>query len=207
MDVVNEANLGLIQAIDNFDLKMKCRFITYAVWWIRKYLNDYVTLKEKPVIPPNATKLHVYLSKARQEFFNENERYPSLSELREILRNKYKVSVKRAKDLETLTLSSIDSTDESRYDSDLIQYETVTSSNNVAEDMDREDIVKKVAAFLDILDEKEKDVVKKMYGIGCDSLTVPRIADELGYTMERVRQIHRMALKKMKEKSKLINKL
>lgn len=54
-DLINEANIGLMKAIDNFDHTINKRFLTYAIWWIRKELNAYLITKENVV----KTKMHI----------------------------------------------------------------------------------------------------------------------------------------------------
>jgi len=211
MDIVNEANIGLMHAIDNYDLNKKQRFITYAVWWIRKYINDYIIFKERPIVPANAVKLYTYVPKVRNAFFTENHRYPTFDELKEILKKKHNVSVKHDEDLEIFSMTSIDDTyfepNEHVMSEDTIEYENVTSSNNIEDDNDKSDVKTIVSTLLQYLNEKEQKVVKLYYGIDCHEKGLDTISDEMDVSKERVRQILISSLKKLKKKTNLINKI
>lgn len=211
MDIVNEANIGLLHAIDNYDLNKKQRFITYAVWWIRKYINDYIVFKEKPVVPANAIKLYTYVPKVRNKFFIENHRYPTFDELKEILKNEYKVVVTHNEDLEVLSMASIDDTyfepNEHALSEDTLSFENITSSNNIEENTDKSDVREIVKTLLNYLNEKEKKVVKLFYGIDCCETGLDTIGVDMDISKERVRQILNSSLKKMAKKHTLISKI
>lgn len=211
MDIVSEANIGLLHAIDNYDLSKKQRFITYAVWWIRKYISDYVVLREKSVVPANAVKLYTYVPKIKNKFFAENHRYPTFDEIKSILKSKHNVVIRHNEDLETLCMSSIDDAyfepNEHVLSEDTIAYENATSSNNIDDDMDKSHVKELVKSLLGILNEKEKLVVTEYYGIGCCETTLDTIGVKMGVSKERVRQILKSSLKKMSDKGKLIKNI
>jgi RNA polymerase primary sigma factor len=211
MDIVNEANIGLLHAIDNYDLNKKQRFITYAVWWIRKYINDYIVFKEKPVVPANAIKLYTYVPKVRNKFFIKNHRYPTFDELKEILKNEYKVVVTHNEDLGVLSMASIDDTyfepNEHALSEDTLAFENITSSNNIEENTDKSDVREIVKTLLNYLNEKEKKVVKLFYGIDCCETGLDTIGVDMDISKERVRQILNSSLKKMAKKHTLISKI
>ena len=211
MDIVNEANIGLLHAIDNYDLNKKQRFITYAVWWIRKYINNYIVFKDKPVTPANAIKLYTYVPKVRNKFYSENHRYPTFEETKEILKSEYNVVVSHIEDLEILTMTSVDDPyfePNDHYQSDdMVDFEAKTSSNNIDDNIDKQDKSKMVECLLKYLNEKEKNVVKAYYGIDCHETSLDTISLDMDVSKERVRQILNSSLKKMQKKSSLIYKV
>ena len=208
MDIVNEANIGLLMAIDNYDLSKKQRFLTYAVWWVRKYINEYVIFNEKALVPSNAVKLYTYVPKARNRFFVENDRYPTAHELKDFLKKEYNISVKHASDLETVTMSSIDDSyfepKEHSLSEDTLAYESITSTNNVEEDNVKSDNKNMVETLLKLLGERDSEIVREYYGIGCDEKHIESIARSRNITTERVRQIIKSSLKKMKNNTKFM---
>jgi RNA polymerase sigma factor (sigma-70 family) len=107
LDIVNEGNIGLLIAIDKFDLSKGNGFLTYAVGWVRKKINEYNASVVKMVKTKNATKLYTYVRKIRNEFFVTNERYPTTDEIRDILRERYDVHVKDKSDLEVLEVREL----------------------------------------------------------------------------------------------------
>lgn len=86
LDIINEANMGLIEAIDKFDVNSDNNFLTYAVWWIRKYVNEYRNDYDTIVKRPNAHRYNLYVPKARRQFITQHHREPTLEELRTILK-------------------------------------------------------------------------------------------------------------------------
>ena len=108
MDVIEEGNIGLLVALDKYDLTRDERFLTYAVYWIRKYINNYVINKQGIVRPSNANKLYTYVNKARSRFYTLYERYPTLNELKEMLKEKYGITVTDVNDIAQFDVFSID---------------------------------------------------------------------------------------------------
>lgn len=212
MDIVHEGNIGLLKAIDKYDLNDNTeRLITYAIYWIRKYINNYIILKERPVVPKSAIKLYTYVPKVRNSFFADNNRYPTFEELKDILKTKYDVRVKHIEDLEVLTMTSIDDAyfepNEYVLTEDNIQYEAATCSNNIEEDTDKSDVKEIVKTLLNQLSDKERNVVKSFYGIDCCEVGLDSISSDMNVSKERVRQILKSSLKKMSKKHKLISKI
>lgn len=208
LDIVNEGNIGLLTAIDRFDLSKEQRFLTYAVFWIRKKMNDYNANVVKMITPKNATKLYTYVRKARNDFFLRNERYPSTEELQEILKMEYNVSVKEKGDLEPFEMSSIydhpansDTKDPGNRSAMVMRsYYSKSSTNNVDDDIDREETETRVNRMLSMLDERARKIVEMMYGIGTDYETSPEtIAETLGISVLTVKKIANESLKIMRK--------
>ena len=111
LDVINEANLGLLEAIDKYDTNSDNNFLTYAVWWIRKYVKDYHNVYDNIVKRPNANKHNLYVPKARRWFENKYHREPTNEELIEILHKKYNYVIQDPTDLDELIPYTIDNSD------------------------------------------------------------------------------------------------
>lgn len=202
LDLINEGNIGLIEAIKRFDIKQNCHFVTYAVWWIRKIIIKYLSTKENAVVPANSSKIYNYTNKIKEEFVQKYERQPFLSELQELLRERYKFNVENLVDLEVFQSVSIDEhygsngeDDDCIGDSSI--FNSVTSSNNINDDVRENDNKRIVEILLSKLNEKEKYVIQNFYGIDCFPKTMEDIAVDIELTKERVRQIIKSSLKKM----------
>lgn len=204
MDLINEGNIGLMQAIDGFDLNKKQRFLTYAVYWIRKMINDYIIKREGIIRVNNATKVHTYISKARNSFYTKYQRMPNKWELKEELMDEFNIHISNADDLDTITMNSINICDDNQDEdnaaagfSQLNEFNEYTSVNDVddrIDEMHNSDLVKLLMARLD---NREKYIVKSYFGIDCEEKGYDVIAKDLNVCKERVRQILRDALKKM----------
>lgn len=214
MDIINEANIGLMTAIEKYDINRTENFLTYAVYWIRKSINEYVITHQDIVRPANAAKLHSYVNKAKSRFFNENERYPTNVELKEILEDEYGINVPDATDLLQLDLVSLDdlhgwsgeeNTKTAVISNKLNDVMSKTSDSNIEDDINRDYLNEKVTRAMSILSDREKYVVMAYYGIGRDEESFDSISLKLGVCRERIRQIFNESIKKMQEGSEEIN--
>lgn len=205
LDIVNEGNIGLLIAIDNFDLSKDNRFLTYAVHWIRKQINDYNANVARMFTTKNAVKLYTYARKVRDDFFIKNERYPTLEELKYELKARHNVCVKDKYDLEKFELNTINEgakpneADDGEF-SFMANYYAKSSVNNINEQIDKEDVCKKVGVLLAGIDEHAREIVKRMYGIGNDiQESADTIAKDMGISVVTVRKIVKESIKKMKQ--------
>jgi len=201
LDIVNEANLGLLEAIEKFDINSNNNFLTYAVWWIRKYVKDYHNSYDNIVKRPNANKHNLYVPKARRWFKNKYDREPTNDELLEILRKKYNYQISDPSDLDELRPYSIENDND---DNELNLCETdrlfneKTATDNVSDGINNEYTKSFVDFLLSKLDETERNVITKNYGIGCLPKTVESIADEMNVPSYKVRSILKKTHNKLK---------
>lgn len=206
LDLVNEGNIGLMTAIERFDLSKKQRFLTYAVFWIRKAINDYISGTESSIHTMNATKVYTYASKARNSFFMKNERYPTTQELKEEIKIKFGVTIPYEEDLEKIIISSIEPTILDDEDIDNVcdsEFNIVTATNNTEDDINRQHEIDTAKELMSTLDERELQVVKSYYGIdGYTQKSYELIGRDLGVCKERVRQIMNEAMAKMSKNVK-----
>lgn len=202
LDVINEANLGLLEAIDRYDTNSDNNFLTYAVWWIRKYVKDYHNVYDNIVKRPNANKYNLYVPKARRWFENKYHREPTNEELIEILHKKYNYIIQDPTDIDELRPYTIDNSD---IDNELNLCETdrlfneKTAVDNVSNGINDEYTKSFVSFLLGKLSDTERDVIVKNYGIGCFPKTVDSIADELNIPSYKVRSILKKTHNKLKQ--------
>lgn len=207
LDLINEANIGLLMAIDKFDLNYDGRFLTYAVFWMRKYINEYLISKEKSVQPINAHKVYAYANKGREMFFHANKRYPSEEELSALIKEKYGISIPNKSDLIQYTINSIDVA----YDNDGEMYNgechgdfaVVTSSNNVNDNIEKEDKKSFVNYLLSKLPDKNKEIVCRYYGIGHEEESMESISKRMGLTLSDIKKSLKKSLKFLNNKNNL----
>lgn len=208
LDLVNEGNIGLMTAIERFDLTKNVGFITYAAFWVQKYINQYLIEYRNMVVPANAHKLRNMVNKARNEFFKREERMPELEELRDILRDEYDFNVVQIHDLEIYQSVSIEETpndEEDNIHNENLAYLKATASNNINKDVEQSDYGIMVAKLLKKLNNKDREIITKAFGIGCMEKTQESIADEVDLTKERVRQKITEIINKLKKISKNYN--
>jgi len=184
MDYVNEGNIGLIEALKRFDYTKGFKFITFAVWYIRRSMNAYLMNERDMLTKSNNAKLGKKLDKIKSEFYAVNGRFPSIEEIKTILRDKYNIEIKDDSDLYDIELTSINSKVDDDYtveDSDLFNDKTSTENNYKKTEYD-EYIKTLVSKILDIIPAEHKELVKKVYNIGYPNYTLQMVCDE--YNMD-----------------------
>ncbi len=200
-DLINEGNLGLIKAAQKFDETRGFKFISYAVWWIRQSILQALAEQSRMVrLPLNQTGLQNKISKASAKLEQANERRPSVEELAEEL------DVPVEKVTETLKISnrtlSVDAPLSDDEGSSMIDVMTNEDAPNTDHTLMHESLSLEIDRALSVLNERERDIIKKFFGLGRPEMTLEEIGQELGLTRERVRQIKENAIKQLQRNSK-----
>lgn len=193
MDLISEGNIGLMLAIDKYDVNSEVKFTTYATYWIRKTIMGYITVEEPMVTPNNAIKLATYLPKFRQEFWFKNQRYPTAEETQEGLKKKHNLNFANKEDLIAFESMSIDEKyGEDENGQEFMEsnaYTSKTATCDADELVRKEDVKITVRKILSKLSDREAYIIKCVYGIDGASKSMNDVANEVGISYERVRQI------------------
>lgn len=203
-DLINEGNLGLIKAAEKFDETRGFKFISYAVWWIRQSILQALAEQSRIVrLPLNQVGSLNKINKAFSRFEQENERCPSPEELAEEL------DIPIDKITDTIKISgrhiSVDAPFVEDEDNSLLDV-LVNEDFPVADrSLINELLLTEINRALEILSEREREIIKMFFGIGYVEMTLEEIGDKFGLTRERVRQIKEKAIRRLRQNSK--NKL
>lgn len=202
LDLINEGNIGLIHAAETFDESRGFRFISYAVYWIRRAILAALTEQSHMIhIPFNQYYLH---SRVKKIFEEEKAKGKDVTE--EDIANILKVDaedifdVLKSNDTINYTVSlnnTLSSEDEKGTLIDVIKNENIKSPDTdlMVESM-REDVEK---ILNKVLDEREKQVISMNYGLGGkEAMSFQEISDRLGLTKECIRQIKEKAMRKLR---------
>ena len=204
LDLVSVATEGFAVAIDKFDPTRGFRLCSYANYWMRERILAYYSGDENMIKRPKMSKLEQRITAIRNKWYAENGYYPTNEELVEKLHDDYDISIKNESDLYDIIMTSIDSyVNESSGETygDTIEFNKASASENDYEENTENDYAKEVAhILLNTLNERERDIITRIFGIGRPEQTVIDVAQELGYTPERIRQIKALALDKMKNR-------
>ena len=209
MDYVNEANFGLLEAMDRFDTTHNVKFASYAMWFIKRAINKYICGDLQVVKRPNYSKTFHVLSKATNDFLQKNERTPSPDELFDIVTVKYGKDIKDKNDILDLKVSYVDESandeDESPNYGDVAAYNRASASYNEYEEKEKEEFNKKVvSSLLSKLSPRKQQIIKMRFGMyeGDNGLRREYEREEIGQiiglTSERVRQLELEAMDEMK---------
>lgn len=204
LDLVSVATEGFAVAIDKFDPTRGFRLCSYANYWMRERILAYYSGDENMIKRPKMSKLEQRITAIRNKWYAENGYYPTNEELVEKLHDDYDISIKNESDLYDIIMMSIDSyVNESSGETygETIEFNNASASENDYEENAENDYAKEVAhILLNTLNERERDIITRIFGIGRPEQTVIDVAQELGYTPERIRQIKALALDKMKNR-------
>ena len=201
LDLINEGNIGLIQAAKKFDPERNVKFITYAVWWIRQAILHALSEHGASFrLPQKQANVLYRLERSRQALGRELERTPSERELADELgMEPEEVRVLLASNQNILSLNEpVDDEGEAEF-GDLLQQYVVPDTD---EEMVRQSFEETLRQALAELSEKERQILTMRFGLGDDMpLTLREIGDALGISRERVRQIESQALTKLRRSS------
>jgi RNA polymerase primary sigma factor len=200
-DLINEGNLGLIKAAEKFDETRGFKFISYAVWWIRQSILQALAEQSRIVrLPLNQVGSLNKINKAYSKFEQEHERKPSPEELADSL------ELPADKVADTLRVSgrhvSVDAPFVDGEDNSLLDVLVNDDSPNADRSLIMESLAKEIHRALATLTERESDIIRLFFGIGCQEMTLEEIGERFGLTRERVRQIKEKAIRRLRHTSR-----
>ena len=200
-DLINEGNLGLIKAAEKFDETRGFKFISYAVWWIRQSILQALAEQSRIVrLPLNQVGSLNKINKALSKFEQEYERQPSNEELSEM------IDVPKDKISDTLRVGSrhvsVDAPFVEGEDNSLLDVLPNDDSPSADKTLVNESLNTEIERALSTLTDREREIIKSFFGIGCQEMTLEEIGERFGLTRERVRQIKEKAIRRLKSPSR-----
>lgn len=212
-DLINEGNLGLIKAAHRFDATRGFKFISYAVWWIRQSITQFLAENGRSIrLPLNRVGMYQNLKKAESELEQILFRPPSIQELSDYLNDKRidknQEAIYTIEAIEELynngyNLASLDAPMSSDSDSGSLLDITPNNENTESsEEIHQNDLQIEIKRRLKQIPHRESIILTKYFGLfGERQMTLEEIGSELHLTRERVRQLKEKAVKHIRRKS------
>jgi RNA polymerase primary sigma factor len=203
LDLIEEGNIGLMTAIEHFDVNMNNTLCSYAVHYIARNIREYME-SEKMIYQTNHAKIKDVIDKIRNKFVQTEEREPTTSELLDLINGQTDANILNESDLYTLSVDSIDSgfendTDNIERDVELLFNNMYCHHNDYEKDIAEESNRDMVEKLIFILQPMERDLIKLYFGVGClKEHTYYELSEITGYTSERIRQIIDQSIELMK---------
>lgn len=198
LDLIQEGNLGLIKAVERYDVSKGFKFSTYATYWIRQAISRGLADQARNIrIPVHMITFMSEIRKFEHDFQQAHNRKPKEAEVAAAL----KVDIKKVKEAyswmnDTTSLDIVVGDDEDVTIESFVEDESAPTAFTSIEDADRNAAIQNI---LNTLSDREKVVIMRRFGIGSSRAeTLDEIGKDFGLSKERIRQIEATALRKLR---------
>ncbi len=201
MDLIDEGNLGLMDAIDRFDPRRGCRFSTYGTWWIRQAILKSLADTSRTIrIPIHMLNTHKRYARLAAHLAVDLGREPTHAELAAYL-GCSEDRVRQVRELSTETLS-LDSQLDDDGGSTMLDYVDSGEADAPLDHTLKAEALQTLARALQDISDRQRTIITLRFGLnGEGPLTLEQTGQRIGITRERVRQLQERALMELREQS------
>ena len=195
IDIINEGNVGLIKAAQRFDPTRGFKFISYAVWWIRQSILQAITEKSRLVrLPSNQEGLISKIKRYRNQFMQQYQREPDANEISRALDiEEEKVVIALDTSFRPISMDAPISENDDTAVIDLITSGDTSAATD--QKLESESLSTQIGIALARLPQREQRILRMSFGIAEPERTLDEIAQRIGLSKERVRQLKEKAIR------------
>jgi len=200
-DLVNEGNAGLLEAARRFDPTTGNKFISYAVWYVRKDIMNYLSKSSRTIkLPTNKVTSLVNFNNKVNDIRQRLGREVTIEDLLGEVEGYSDKEIHNMMEIQSISTTSMDmkfdDDGNSNTLSDVLTSDSIKSTDHLVLEESKNELLEKV---LSKLSDRDKKIMKLYYGIGVNSpMNLHEIGTEVGLTREAVRLIKEKSLKKMR---------
>lgn len=187
IDLISEGNIGLIRAAERFDPGSGNKFISYAVWWVKQSIMASLNENARTIRLPSNIIQENQKRRKNEQLGIDHHAYVNYDDF----------------DGDIVLPHCVNLFDEINEDGDQLFDTIVNVDADNPEDIlnTAEEIRKRVSNMLSVLDDREKVIIEKSYGLNGVEMNLEDLGEEFGCTKERIRQLRDKALKKLRNDS------
>ena len=204
-DLISEGNIGLLTAIERFDVTKGYHFISYAIWWIRQSILKAICEKSRMIrLPLNRANELVQIEKARKMVSGNKTEEQEMTEVAEMLNiniSHVREMLNISRDMVSLDAAVRPSDSDSASVGEFLED---TQYDDPAEKAISRSMKEDIQDVLETLTDKEAEVLKYRFGLeGNQSMSLKEVGDVFNLTKERIRQIEKKAIRRLQHPTRM----